>query len=104
MFSGLWLYRGEVFAKQTISELQLMVQAGLTPIQALQTATINPALFFQITKDYGTVEEGKIANLVLLDKTHLKIFSIQRVYAIFINGEYLYKAVLKQRLQKLWYE
>lgn len=32
-------------------ELQLMVQAGLTPIQALQTATINPALFFQITKD-----------------------------------------------------
>ena len=82
-----------------------MVQAGLTPIQALQTATINPALFFQITKDYGTVEEGKIANLVLLDKNPLEnIANTKRINAVFVNGKYFDKAGLKQMLQKLWHE
>jgi imidazolonepropionase-like amidohydrolase len=46
-------------------ELELLVQAGLTPLEALQSATIRPAEFLERT-DVGSVAEGKIADLVVL--------------------------------------
>jgi len=52
-------------------ELGLMVKAGLTPMQALQTATLNPARFLGTEKDYGTIEKGKVADLILLDANPL---------------------------------
>lgn len=52
-------------------ELQLFVSAGFTPLEALQTATINPVLFLHREDELGTIETGKIANLVLLDKNPL---------------------------------
>jgi hypothetical protein len=86
-------------------ELQLMVKAGLTPLQALQTATLNPALFFEITNDYGTVEKGKVANLVLLDKNPLEnIDNTRKIESVFINGKMLGKETLQQMMQKLWHE
>jgi len=84
-------------------ELGYMVEAGLTPLQALQTATINPALFFNITNDYGTVEVGKVANLVLLEQNPLvKIDHTKSIFAVVINGKYLSKAELEGMLKKLW--
>ena len=47
-------------------ELVLFQQAGLTPMQALQTATLNPAKFMGRTADLGTVEKGKLADLVVV--------------------------------------
>jgi len=47
-------------------ELALLVRAGLTPAEALQAATINPARFLRIEKDLGSIEPGKISNLVHL--------------------------------------
>lgn len=86
-------------------ELQLMVLAGLTPLKALQTATLNPALFFEITHDYGTVEEGKIANLILLDKNPLEnISNTKLIAAVFVNGKHLKKEVLDKMLKDLWHE
>jgi len=85
-------------------ELGYMVEAGLTPLQALQTATINPALYFNITKDYGTVEVGKVANLVLLDQNPLlKIDNTKNIFAVILNGKYFGKAELEQMLKKLWH-
>ena len=49
-------------------ELALLVVAGLTPLEALQTATLNPAKFLGLEKTLGTIEEGKIADLVLLQR------------------------------------
>ena len=48
-------------------ELVLLVQAGLTPMQALQAATRNPAQFMGTLDSTGTIEKGKIADLALLD-------------------------------------
>jgi amidohydrolase family protein len=87
-------------------ELQRFVDAGFTPLQALQTATINPARFLGITKDFGTVEPGKIADLVLLDADPTKdIANTQKISGVVLNGRYfqrdaLYK-VVQQGLQKL---
>ena len=48
-------------------ELERFVDAGFTPLQALQTATLNPAIYFDRRGDFGTVEAGRLADLVLLD-------------------------------------
>ena len=48
-------------------ELALLVESGLTPMEALQCATRNPALYFGRLDSMGTVEKGKLADLVLLD-------------------------------------
>jgi imidazolonepropionase-like amidohydrolase len=68
-------------------ELQWFVKAGLSPAEALQTATINPAIYFSIQKDYGTVEKGKIASLVLLNKNPLKdIRNTTDIYMVILRG------------------
>jgi imidazolonepropionase-like amidohydrolase len=48
-------------------ELERFVEAGFTPLQALQTATLNPAIYFGARSDFGSVEAGRRADLVLLD-------------------------------------
>src|SRR5262249_27449919 len=53
-------------------ELELLVEAGLSPMAALQTATRNPAKYLDQLKDFGTVEQGKIADLVLLEADPLQ--------------------------------
>ena len=70
-------------------ELQRFVDAGFTTLEALQTATINPAKFLGKTADFGTVETGKIADLVLLDANPLDdIHNTRRISAVVANGRY----------------
>ena len=52
-------------------ELALLVEAGLTPLAALQAATINPARYLGLTDAFGPVEAGKVADLVILRKNPL---------------------------------
>ena len=54
------------------SELVNLVRAGMTPMQALQTATLNPAVAFDRISDLGTIAPGKLADLVLLDANLLE--------------------------------
>jgi imidazolonepropionase-like amidohydrolase len=70
-------------------ELQRFVDAGFTPVEALQTATINPARFLEKLGDFGTVEKGKIADLVLLDANPLDdIGNTRKIAAVVANGRY----------------
>ena len=70
-------------------ELQLFVRAGLTPLQALQTATLNPAVYFGNTADFGTVAPGKIADLVVLARNPLAdITNTRSVMAVVADGRY----------------
>ena len=70
-------------------ELQLFVRAGLTPLQALQTATLNPAMFFGKTSDWGTLAAGKTADLVVLGRNPLADISATRsVVAVIADGRY----------------
>ncbi len=68
-------------------ELELMVQAGLTPTQALQTATLNAAECLGIAKDYGTLEKGKRADLVVLDADPFEnILNTRKISQVWIGG------------------
>jgi imidazolonepropionase-like amidohydrolase len=70
-------------------ELQLFVRAGLTPLQALQTATVNPAQFFDKTAEWGTVAPGKVADLVVLRANPLvDIANTRAVLAVVADGRY----------------
>lgn len=70
-------------------ELQLFVRAGLTPLQALQTATLNPALYFGRTTEWGTVAAGKTADLVVLRANPLAdIANTRAVAAVVADGRY----------------
>lgn len=80
-------------------ELQLMVQAGLTPMQALQTATLNPARYLGREKELGTIGVGKLADLVLLDADPLAdIRNTQRIDAVVVDGKLLQKPALQKML------
>ena len=82
-------------------ELELLVRAGLTPAEALRTATINPARFLGATDSLGTVEAGKLADLVLLDANPLEdIRSTARIRAVVANGRYLDRAALDAMLDR----
>jgi imidazolonepropionase-like amidohydrolase len=71
-------------------ELDLLVEAGLTPAEALRTATIAPARFLHDEAANGSVAAGKNADLVLLDANPLeRISNTQRIAAVVSRGRYL---------------
>ena len=68
-------------------ELELLVESGLTPLQALKAATITPAEFFNLEDKLGTVEIGKFADLVILNNNPLKdIKHTQDIHAVILKG------------------
>lgn len=76
-------------------ELDLLVQSGLTPAEALRAATINPARFLHDEAVNGSVAAGKNADLVLLDANPLEsIRNTQRISAVVVRGRYLDRADL----------
>lgn len=71
------------------NELEDLTKSGLSNLEALQSATIVPAKFVGKEKDYGTIENSKIADLIILDKNPLEnITHSQTINGVIINGIY----------------
>ena len=82
-------------------ELEIFVRAGLKPIEALRTATWNPAVFFGKTKLFGTVAAGKAADLVILNADpRTDISNTREINAVLSNGNLLGRAELDRILAK----
>jgi imidazolonepropionase-like amidohydrolase len=80
-------------------ELQRFVAAGFTPMEALQTATLKPAKFLGMQDRLGTIEEGKLADMVLLDANPLEdIRNTQKIAGVVVNGRYLSRPDLDKML------
>lgn len=81
------------------NELQIFVESGFTELEALQTATINPAIYLEKEKELGTIEQGKIANLLILDNNPLKdIKNTQFIYGLVRRGEFSNREELNKLL------
>ena len=82
-------------------ELALLVECGLTPLEALQTATLNPARYFGKRNEMGTIEEGKAADLVLLDADPLAdIRNTRKIAAVVLRGKYYSRQALDAMLER----
>ena len=83
-------------------ELQRFVAAGFTPLEALQTATLNPARFLNRQQDFGSVQAGRLADLVLLSANPLTdITNTRRIVGVLADGQYLSQADLAQLRKRL---
>jgi imidazolonepropionase-like amidohydrolase len=83
-------------------ELELLVQAGLSPLQALQAATRNPAEFLGKSKTQGTIETGKTADLLLLDGDPLEdIRNTRKIRALVLRGRLIDRAALDNLLSSV---
>jgi hypothetical protein len=82
-------------------ELEAFVQAGLSPFAALQTATVNPAAYLGVLDRKGTVETGKQADLLLLDKNPLEdIRHTRSVSGVMIGKSWYDRSALQQLLEE----
>jgi len=83
-------------------ELKALVAAGLTPYEALKSATITPARFLNLEMEIGTVAVGKKADLVLIDGNPLEsIGNTNRISGVSIAGTWHSKADLEKSLENL---
>jgi imidazolonepropionase-like amidohydrolase len=78
------------------------VEAGLTPAEALKASTYNGASFFGVEDFYGTVEEGRSAELLLLDGNPLEnISNTQDIFALLYRGKVHNSQKLKDMLESV---
>lgn len=82
---------GTLHGASIFRELKTMADAGLTPMEVLTAATLNGAKLMGREKDLGTIEEGKFADLVILNSNPLaSIENASDIYAIVKNGKVFY--------------
>ncbi|MCC6070709.1 amidohydrolase family protein [Massilia sp. GCM10020059] len=81
------------------SELAMLVKAGLTPAQVIQVATRNGAKFTRTSHERGSIEPGKLADLVLVDGDPTKnIEDIRKVAAVITRGHVIYPTEIDREL------
>jgi len=77
------------------TELELLVESGMSELDALKSATINPSRYFKMENDLGLIKEGYIADLILLNKNPLNnIKNTLDIYAVIKDGE-VYKEPMR---------
>jgi len=85
-----------------IHELSYFVRAGLTPYEALQTATDNPARALRQESLLGTIDVGKRADLILLEANPLEgVENVARRAGVLVRGRWLTEAELQRRLAEV---
>lgn len=83
-------------------ELANFVEAGFTPMESLRTATSGPARFLGLENRYGSVEAGKVADLVLLSANPLDdIHNTKKITAVIVNGRLFDRAALDRILKQV---
>jgi imidazolonepropionase-like amidohydrolase len=83
-------------------ELELLVKAGLTTEEALKSATLLSAQWLGINSQVGSIEEGKLADLLLLDENPLAdIKNTRKIAGVFVNGKWLAKTEINTMLNDL---
>jgi len=79
-------------------ELALLVEAGLSPYEALRAGTLSPAVFLGL--ETGAVEVGREADLVLLDASPLdNIANTKRIHGVMVRGTWYPASELQKRLE-----
>ena len=85
------------------NELALLVEAGFSTMEVLQAATLNPAKFLGKTDTFGTIQVGRVADLVLLDMNPLEDIShTRKINAVVLGGKFYPKASIRAQFLNSW--
>jgi len=87
------------------NELEMLVESGFTTLEALEAATYNPSLYFNMENELGLIKEGQIANLVILSDNPLDdISNTKKIEAVIKNGNLMDRphldSLLKEQVKK----
>lgn len=83
-------------------ELRVLVSSGLTPLEAIKTATYNPAKYFNMETELGSIKENMWADLVILDANPLEdINNTRQINAVVKQGKYYDRNGLDEKLKRL---
>jgi hypothetical protein len=85
-----------------LREIALYADTGLSPYEALRTATVNPARFFSAESRFGTVREGLEADLILIEGNPLSdVRALRQLAGVMVRGQWLPRATLDEKLNAL---
>jgi hypothetical protein len=81
-------------------EMEMLVEAGLSPYEVLVTGTRNPSFYFNSQEETGSIEPGKRADLILLNANPLEdISNIREIEAVILKGKYFSRQALDEMLK-----
>lgn len=83
-------------------EMQSMIKAGMTPYQVIESGTRKPAVYLNAEKEFGTVEVGKVADLILVDGNPLKdVSNVAKRAGVMLRGKWLSESELRKMLDQI---
>ena len=91
------VFQGEALHR----ELELLVAAGLTPLQAIRLATFNAARIMHAEEEWGSLQAGRTANVVIVAGNPAeRISDTRKIEAVILNGKLLDRSGLKLDLKR----
>ncbi len=82
-------------------ELELLVEAGMTPLQAIRTTTYNAAQIMRAEQEWGSLQSGRVANLVIVaGNPAARISDTRKIETVIFNGKVLDRASLRYDAKK----
>jgi len=83
-------------------EISGMAGSGMTPLEIIQSGTINPATFFKMSGTFGEIKEGLDADMILIDANPLEnLKALQQVSGVMVRGQWISKETIDQKLKEI---
>lgn len=83
-------------------EINGMLGAGMTPLEIIQSGTINPATFFDMSTTFGEIKEGLAADMILLEANPLEnLDALKQISGVMVQGQWLSKTNIEKRLAEI---
>lgn len=83
-------------------EIATIAEAGMTPLEIIQSGTVNPALFFGMENTFGSIKEGLAADLILLDANPLEnLKALMEISGVLVRGKWLSKEFIDTKLKEI---